>query len=89
MSALEGSGYQVGGSYGWPIGYVPVMAGGDWNIIPTDNPDKTYYGGTFVTGFGGSGFEGHVDWTFTGTLPGSKINIFEQAEKVYDAIMRW
>ena len=51
--------------------------------------EKAYFGGTFITGFGSPGFEAHVDWTCTGTVPYSKVNIFEVAEFVYDAIMEW
>lgn len=89
VSALEGSGYQMGGVYGWNIGYVPVVAGGDINFIPIPDSEAAYIGGTFITGFGTSGFEGHVDWTYTGTLPYSKVNIFEAAEIVYHVIMEW
>ncbi|MBQ7106887.1 MAG: RHS repeat-associated core domain-containing protein, partial [Clostridia bacterium] len=89
INYLEGQGYQVGGLYGWNIGYVPVVAGGDVNIIPTPNADETYFGGTFNTGFGSPGFEGHIDWSNTGTLPGSQFNVFNCCRNIYYAIMEW
>lgn len=76
--------------YGWNIGYVPVVAGYDRNYMTDRITDSVKYTGhTFTTGFGTSGFEGHVDRTHTGTLPHSTINIFDSAEALYDAIMEW
>ncbi len=91
ISNLEGDGCQVGGSYGWNIGYVPVMAGLDVNFIPDSDSDSDdlYVGGTFITGFGSQGFDVHIDKTKTASLLYSEINIFEGAENIYDAIMEW
>ena len=88
---LNGSSYQLGGSYGTSIGKIPVTAGADFNIIPdSTDSSKYYYGATKNAGIGGSpGTEFHVEWGTTGTWEATKFNIFDVAENIYIKIMEW
>ena len=84
---LEGTSYQLGGTLGVPVYGVPLAAGGDFNIIPDSELNKTYYGLTTNFGFGTPGGELHVEWGNTVTL--ISFNIFDEFDKAYSNIMRW
>lgn len=91
INELNGKGYQVGGSALAKVGYVPVFVGGDINIIPDFERNRTYYGGTLNGGFGAGapGGEVHVEWGTTSTLPTTQFNIYDVASSVYIKIMEW
>ena len=74
---------------GVPIYGVPVSAGGDLEIIPDNDKDTSYFGGTVNAGIGTPGMELHATWSKTDTLDVSKFNVFEVAKKVYISIMEW
>ena len=42
---LNGSGYQIGGSVGVPVYGIPLVVGGDFNILP-NSKNTNYYGVT-------------------------------------------
>ena len=86
---LEGLGYQVGGSAGFPVYGVPVAVGGDFNIIPDSAKNNTYLGVTSNVGFGTSGAEFHVEWGETVTWNATRFNIFDVARNLYAKIMEW
>ena len=86
---LEGLGYQIGGSMGIPVYGVPIAVGGDFNIIPDDELNKTYLGMTRNIGLGTPGGELHIEWGGTGTWKKTQFNIFDVAENIYAKIMEW
>ena len=90
IEKLNGEGYQLGGSAIVPAG-VPVAVGGDLNIIPDKENNKTYYGITLTKGvaLGSPGGEVHAEWGTTTTLPKTTFNIFDVARSVYIKIMEW
>lgn len=65
--------------------------GGDFNIIPDMERNKTYYGGTLTGGFavGKAGGEFHVERGKTVTLPITQFNIYDVSKSVYIKIMEW
>ncbi len=87
INELNGMGYQIGGSATIP----PVAVGGDFNIIPDLERNRTYYGVTLTGGLaaGSPGGEFHVEWGTTVTLPKTQFNIFDVARSVYIKIMEW
>ena len=91
INELNGMGYQIGGSAIIPVGGVPVAVGGDFNIIPDQERNKAYYGGTLTRGLaaGSPGGEFHVEWGTTVTLPKTQFNIYDVASSVYIKIMEW
>ena len=89
INYLEGSGYQIGGSAGFPVHGIPVAVGGDFNIIPDAYANSAYFGATTNIGFGTPGGEFHVEWSETATWGYSQFNIFDVAEKIYTRIMEW
>ena len=91
INALNGPGYQIGGSAIVPIEGVPFAAGLDLNIIPDSEREKNYYGVTPSLGFGlgAPGVETHAEWTTTYTLPKTQFNIYDVARSVYIKIMEW
>ena len=89
IKKLEGPSYQIGGSVGVPIYGVPITAGGDFNIVPDNKSNKTYFGITNNVGFGTPGREFHIDWGETSTIKGSGFNIFTLAKIIYKKIMEW
>ena len=86
---LEGTEYQIGGSAGLPVYGAPVAVGGDFNIIPDNSLNKTYFGTTRSVGIGTPGVEFHVDWGETGTLNATRFNIFDVLNNAYIKIMEW
>ena len=86
---LNGESYQIGGSVGVPVYGVPLAAGGDFNIIPDSEGNKTYYGATANVGFGTPGGEFHVEWAQTSTLQPARFNVFDFAKHTYNMIMGW
>jgi len=89
IDKLEGLGYQVGGSAGIPVYGVPVAVGGDINIMPDSDLNKTYFGATTNLGFGTPGGEFHVEWGETATWDASRFNIFDIANETYIRFMDW
>lgn len=91
IDKLNGSGYQAGRSVAVPVKSVLIALGSDFNIIPVKEKNKTYYGGTVTSGlgFGSPDSEFHVKWGETITIPGTRFNIFDVAESVYNRIMEW
>ncbi len=89
IGKLNGPGYQMGGSVGVPIYGVPLAIGGDFNIIPDTDLNKTYYGATSNVGFGTPGGEFHVELGETATWNKTQFNIFDIAENIYIKIMEW
>ena len=87
IEKLEGEGYQVGGSLGVPVYYVPLHAGAEVNIIPDEELNDIYFGATGSLGFGVPGGELHVEWGETITL--AKLNIFDLVDEIYTRIMEW
>ena len=86
---LTGPGYQIGASGGAVLDFVPIAAGGDFNIIPDAKTGEVYFGVTTNRGFGTPGFEAHAGVNQTVTIPGTEFNIFDLARKIYDKIMEW
>ena len=68
---------------------VPVTVGGDFNIIPDLDKNKTYYGATLTGGFalGSPGGEFHVEWGKTHTI--AQFNVYDLAKYLYIKIMEW
>ena len=91
INELNGLGYQVGGSAIILVDNVPVAVGGDFNIIPDLERNRTYYGATVTRGvaIGKPGGEFHVEWGTTTTLPKTQFNIFDVARDIYAKIMEW
>ena len=91
INELNGTGYQIGGSAIIPVEDVPIAVGGDFNIIPDMERNKTYYGGTLTGGLavGKTGGKFHVEWGTTVTLPKTQFNIYDVAKSVYIKIMEW
>ncbi len=86
---LTGMGYQIGGSYGAIVYGVPVVAGGNFDIIPSSNNGDTYYGITSSAGLGVPGKEFYVTGGMTGTVSGIGFNVFDFAESIFQKIMEW
>ncbi len=72
-----------------PVYGVPVAVGGDFNIIPDNSLNKTYFGTTRSVGIGTPGVEFHVDWGETGILNATRFNIFDVLNNAYIKIMEW
>ena len=89
IKKLTGPGYQIGGSVGVPVSSVSLVAGGDFNIIPDTELNKTYYGITTNVGLGTPGYEFHVEWGETATWGQTQFNVFDVAEGIYVKIMEW
>ena len=92
INELGGTGYQIGGSAIIPVENVPIAVGGDFNIIPDMERNKTYYGGTLTGGLavvGKPGGEFHAEWGTTVTLPYPQFNVYDVARSVYIKIMEW
>ena len=89
INELEDLGYQIGGSGQVIISGVPLIVGGDLNIIPDPNQNTTYFGATTNMGFGTPGGEFHVEWGQTKTDESTRFNIFDVARDVYIKIMEW
>ena len=92
VDRMEGKFYQVGGSFGFSAGYVPITVGGDFLILEDHDglSDRAshYYGGSASGGLGGSpGFDFHVFWGNTYNLQSVRINIFDVLESAYDRIL--
>ena len=81
--------YQIGGSYGAIVYGVPVVAGGNFDIIPSSNNGDTYYGITSSAGLGVPGKEFYVTGGMTGTVSGIGFNVFDFAESIFQKIMEW
>lgn len=86
INPLNGASDQIGGSVAAPVYGVPLMAGGDVNIIPDKNRNETYLGLTGNLGLGVPGKEIHVGWGDTAILEDSQINIFDIAEDICNKI---
>ena len=84
---LNGPGYQIGGSVGVPVYGIPLVVGGDFNILP-NSKNTNYYGVTTNVGFGTPGAEFHVEWGETQTYT-TQFNIFDWMKTVYTEIMGW
>ena len=84
---LNGPGYQIGGSVGVPVYGIPLVVGGDFNILP-NSKNTNYYGVTTNVGFGTPGAEFHVEWGETQTCT-TQFNIFDWMKTVYTEIMGW
>lgn len=67
--AIEGDGLNIGGSVGAPVYGIPLIIGGDFNLIGDVNstPYDGYFGDT-VSGGIGYGNEVHVEWGGTTTF---------------------
>ncbi len=78
---LTGDGMQIGGSIVPVIKGIPVILGGDLNIIPDYNMNTAYHGLTLSTGVASPGWECHVSAGKTAEL--FTINIYEEAKKVF------
>ena len=89
IKKLEGPAYQFGGSFGFPVYGVPLSAGGDFNIIPDSELNKTYFGMSTNAGFGTPGLEFHVEWGETATWTITQFNVYEVMGDVYSMIMEW
>ncbi len=89
IEKLNGPSYQIGGSAGVPIHAIPLAVGGDFNIIPDSDLNKTYFGATGNIGFGTPGGELHIEWGETTTWSVTRFNIFDVGEKIYIKIMEW
>lgn len=89
IKKLKGPGCQLGGSLGVPVYGVPFYAGGDFNIIPDTEMEKTYFGATTNFGFGTAGGELHVEWGETTALSETQFNVFDVAKDIYVKIMEW
>ena len=91
INELNGMGYQIGGSAIISVEGVPVAVGGDFNIIPDLERNRTYYGGTLTGGLaaGSPSGEFHIEWGTTVTLPKTQFNIYDVARSVYIKIMEW
>lgn len=84
---LNGPGYQIGGSVGVPVYGIPLVVGGDFNILP-NSKNTNYYGATTNVGFGTPGADFHVEWGETQTCT-THFNIFDWMKTVYTEIMGW
>lgn len=85
---LEGIGYQVGGSVGIPVpAPISVVAGADFNIIPSSEKNNNYYGVTIFTGISppNATSDFHVGAGETVTV--CKFNVFDVMRNVYIRIM--
>lgn len=89
VEQLNGLGYQLGGSMGFPVEGIPMVFGGDFNIIPDRSKNTTYYGLTGNWGFGSPGLELHASIDDTITLNHTQFNIFDTIEKIYDRYIGW
>ena len=89
IKKLEDAGYQMGGSMGIPVYGVPIATGGDFNIIPDTELNKTYLGVTSNVGVGTPGIEFHVEWGETATWRQTQFNVFDSAKTIYVKIMEW
>ena len=85
ISHLEGTGYQIGASYGVLVYGVPIVAGGDLNIIPDTASNKTYYGISTNAGIGSPGPDVHIDVGVTNTLV--QFNVFDVAKNILNTIL--
>ena len=89
IKKLEGPSYQCGGSVGIPVSNIPIAAGGDFNIIPDKELNRTYFGTTTNVGIGTPGAEVHIEWGETATWKQTQFNVFDIAQGVYVKIMEW
>ena len=86
---LNGSYYQLGGSYAAIVEGIPIAVGGDVMFMPDEELNTGYFGLTVNTGFGTPGSECHVEWGATGTIKRSVFNVFDIAQDIYISIMEW
>lgn len=89
INNLNGFGYQIGGSYGFNAGYVPVTVGADINIIPDSKTGQTYWGISNNGGIGTPRTEVHIEWGDTATWKAIKFNVYDIAKHTYIKIMEW
>ena len=83
---LSGTGGQGGVSGTIPTGYVPVLVGADFDIIPDPNNEAIYYGVTGNLGVSTPGsVSTHAGVSYTGNVEETKGNIFQ----VLDAFLNW
>ena len=88
VDALNGLGEQIGGSLGFLAGGVPLVAGVDYNTIPSPN-GTIYHGPTRVTGLGSPGGEVHAMQGNTTSYEQTEFNIFDLINQLYELIMEW
>ena len=85
INKLEGPGAQTGGT----VGVSHLVVGVDFNIIPDELENKTYFGITETIGIGTNGAELHIEWGETESLNETRFNVFDELDKVYIRIMEW
>ena len=81
--ALEGEGVNIGGSVSTRVGVIPLVAGGEFNLIGDVNskPYDGYYGDTASVGIG-VGNEGHIQ--YGGTTTFYSFNVFDLWNDIYN-----
>ena len=89
IDKLNGMAYNLGGSVGVPVNGVPIVIGGDLNALIDDDENDVYYGITTTTGLGTPGEDFHITWGKTKTVPGTRFNIFDITESIFEKIMEW
>lgn len=82
IDSLNGLGYQIGGSVS-----LPATIGGDFLIIPSNEPGRNYYGITKNVGIGVPGGDFHVEWGGTATMNRTRFNAFDVANAIFIKIM--
>ena len=82
---LKGAAYQIGGSYGFPIGIFPASAGADLVLMTDVNDELTYGGLTGAFGIGTPGGEGHIEYGTTESM--LEENIYDLMDEYFIKIM--
>lgn len=83
IDKLNGKGMQMGGSAS-----LGMILGGEVNVIPDQENECYYYGGTGFVGISTpSTPEAHAEWGETGTI--TQMNIFDAMREIYIQIMEW
>ncbi|WP_343252806.1 RHS repeat-associated core domain-containing protein [Ligaoa zhengdingensis] len=85
---LLGPAFQLGASYGTLLEGIPFGGSFDFTAFKT-NEDIIYGGGTLAAGFMSPGSDIHIGGAFTNELEGTKINIFDSANIIYNWILGW
>ena len=90
VDKLNGEFFNMGGSYSYKAGNVPLTGGGDFLWFEDPQTKETYTGISGAFGFGdsigatGERGEGHLYWGSTGTWEASRFNIFDVLYSYYD-----